>query len=208
MGDAPFRSFRHAGRKAKNDNLTTLLGSPARAEVLRLFLVDPSRAYYQRQIEAVTGLPIRAVQRELDRFVAIGLLYRRSEGNRAYYSVDQRHAFYEELRNLVVKSAGPVERLRAMLATQPAIRLAFLKDDGSRVLVVLNGMGKPSLPDWLSACVDAVSSDEFLEALRSSSEPVAGYLRQGDDLLGHRDDVIWKHIESAGFIVKRAQGVA
>ena len=48
--------------------LTVLFTSMARVSVLRIFLIDPQRAYYQRQLEAATGLAIRAVQRELEKF--------------------------------------------------------------------------------------------------------------------------------------------
>ena len=104
-------------------------------------MVDPFREYYQRQLEAVTGLPLRAVQRELTRLTAAGLLYRRSEGNRVYYQVDTDFALFPELRSLILKAAPPLEGFRASLAGNPAVRLAFLSGDGDRVLVVMRPGG-------------------------------------------------------------------
>src|SRR5690606_22419060 len=102
------------GRMAKqgrsNEILSTLLGSGARADVLRLFLTDPTRDYYQRQIESATGLPIRAVQRELQRLSGIRLLYRRSEGNRTYYQVDTQFPLFHDLRNLILRAGSPIDR--------------------------------------------------------------------------------------------------
>lgn len=67
---------------APNEALSTIFASAARVAVLRVLLIDPTRPYYQRQLEAACKLPIRAIQRELDRLTKIGLLYRHVEGNR------------------------------------------------------------------------------------------------------------------------------
>ena len=81
-GIAPAAESPSAGMEAV---LTKPLSSKARARLLRLFLIDPRRPYYQRQIEADTGIAIRGVQRELERLCAVGLVYRWDEGNRSYY---------------------------------------------------------------------------------------------------------------------------
>ena len=44
------------------DTLKLLFSSSARVQVVRIFMLDPTRAYYQRQLESAAGLPIRANQ--------------------------------------------------------------------------------------------------------------------------------------------------
>jgi DNA-binding transcriptional ArsR family regulator len=188
--------------------LATLIGSKARVVVLSLFLLDPHRAYYQRQIEAATGLPIRAVQRELERLTEVMLLYRFEEGNRAYYQVDLQFPLYEELRAMVLKSASPVDRLRGMLAVDAGVRLAFLSGDETQAMVVYHEGRRPGVTAPEGLRLDLLSSDEFMRALTERPDGLARYVKDGTDLLGRRDDVIWRRIETAGHTVKRRKGVA
>lgn len=190
------------------DLLANLLGSRARATVLRFFMLDPSRAFYQRQIEQATGLPIRAVQRELERFTEVRLLYRYAEGNRAYYQVDRQFLLYPELRALVLKTAAPVDRLRGLLAASALVRQAFLGESGGRVLVVLvEGAGALDV-DLGEFPSDVMTSGDFVQSLAERPSALAPYLSSGVDLLGRRDDVLWRRIEAAGFQVSKEQGVA
>lgn len=190
------------------DLLASLLGSRARATVLRFFMLDPSRAFYQRQIEHATGLPIRAVQRELERFTEMRLLYRYAEGNRAYYQVDRQFLLYPELREAVLKTAAPLERLRGRLTASPLVRQAFYDPERERVLVVLAEGAERLDMEPGEFETDVVTSGAFVATLSERATDLAPFLAGGVDLLGRRDDVLWRRIEAAGFKVPREQGVA
>lgn len=197
-----------AKAKTAGDALSTLFASSARAAVLRLFMIDPTRAYYQRQIESATGLPIRAVQRELDRLTGMGLLYRRTEGNRTYYQVDVQFPLFMEIRGLVLKAASPLERLRGELSMDAQVAVAVLWEQPQRMLVV--GEWKKDFAVTLPApySVDQMSREEFSSALAARDARIDPYLRQGVDVLGRREDVIWRRIEAAGYEVPKGKGVA
>jgi hypothetical protein len=185
-----------------------ILGSQARALVLRHFLVDPGRAYYQRQVSEATGVPLRAVQRELERLTEAGLLYRRDEGNRAYYQADSTCLIFEDLRNMVLKTADFPDQLRGALADDEAVRLAFMIPEDRQVLLVTSGRGRPALPARADAEYTVVTSEEFLSRLDKERDTVSPFLSEGIDLLGRREDAIWRHIADAGFDVQRGKGVA
>jgi hypothetical protein len=95
--------------------LEALFSSTARVEVLRLFLLNPGRQYYQREIERETGQPIRAVQREVGRMEGIGLLFRTTEGNRVFYGLNGEFALLEQVTALFEKASG-TERSGAVAA--------------------------------------------------------------------------------------------
>lgn len=199
------------GRTAKtprgNETLNALLGSGARAEVLRLFLIDPMRDYYQRQIEAATGLPIRAVQRELERLAKIRLLYRRNEGNRTYYQVDTQFPLFHDLRNLILRAGTPLDRVRAEAAMDPAaVLLLYLEQEG-RLMLVYSGNRRPEIASELMS-VEMMTRDEFMLALAGNDPRVSEFLHRGVDMLGSREDVIWRRIEAAGYDVPKGKGVA
>lgn len=188
--------------------LASLFASKARVAVLHAVVLDPTRAYYQRQLEAVTGLPIRAVQRELERLSGIGLLYRHTEGNRAYYQVDTGYPLFPELRTMILKAASPIEVLRGALAVDPAVRLYFLSAAEDRALIVTKGNEAAALSATDSIAIEALSSEAFLEALGARADFLAPFLEDGTDQLGRRDDLIWRRIEAAGYNVNKGVGVA
>ncbi|HOE65936.1 MAG TPA: hypothetical protein PLO62_05370 [Candidatus Hydrogenedentes bacterium] len=196
------------GQKNLNQTLDVLFTSKARVAVLRLLLLDPVRPYYQRQVEAATALPLRAVQRELDRLTTAGLLYRRVEGNRTYYHVDRQFPLFPELRAMFLKTGTPLERFRGALALEESVRLAFLIQDAGKILVVSNGGKRPVAAPPPQCAVEAQSVETFVRILYESPATYAPYLSEGVDVLGRRDDVVWRHIEAAGFTVAKAKGVA
>jgi len=96
-----------------SSTLEVLFSSTARIEVLSLFLLNPDRHFYQREIGRETGQPIRAVQREMDRLAGIGLLVRAEEGNRVFYYLNPQFPLLAELTALFQKATGAEAGSRA-----------------------------------------------------------------------------------------------
>lgn len=194
-------------QKMRMKALFALLASTARVTVLRVFLLDPLRSYYQRQIEMATGLPIRAIQRELERLSSVGLVHRRAEGNRTYYQVDMHFPLFPELRGMILKASDEVDALRGALALEEAVQLLFLADTRDRALVVLRPGRRWSPPGKGPIAMEVMTSEEFLRALGERREELAPFLVRGLDLLGRREEVLWRHIEAAGYNVQKGEGV-
>lgn len=188
--------------------LGILLGSKARAAILRLFMVDPTRAYYQRQIEAATGLPIRAVQRELERLQSIEFLYRHTEGNRTYYQVDMLFPLFQELRALILKAASPLDRLRGAVAVNPGVLIALLDEDANQVLLVTTGSESPPISPMEPYVIETMSREAFARELAERTARIDSLLTRSVDLLGKREDVVWRRIEAAGYSIQKGKGVA
>ena len=188
--------------------LGVLFASKARAAVLHLFMRDPSRAYYQRQIEQETGLPLRSVQRELERLTQVELLYRHTEGNRSYYQVDLLCPLFPALRALVMVGFTPVERLRSELGASAQVRQAFLHPASGRILAVTHGGELPrlALPEGYE--LESMGAEAFAAAVARRADTLAPFLLEGVDLLGRREDVLWRRIGRAGYEVRKAEGVS
>jgi hypothetical protein len=107
--------------------LESLFSSSARVEVLALFLKNPGRPFYQREIERETGQPIRAVQREVERFEGIGLLLRSAEGNRVFFRLNPDFPLVSELRSLFQKALGGDE-----IETAAPVRVATATDPSAQ----------------------------------------------------------------------------
>jgi predicted nucleotidyltransferase len=107
--------------------LEALFTSRARVEVLKLFFLRSSDRHYVREIASLTDQPVRAVQRELARLEQGGLLMSEPDGNRRYYRADRNTPVFDELRSLLVKTAGLTDEIKRQLQKQSEqIDLAFI----------------------------------------------------------------------------------
>jgi predicted nucleotidyltransferase len=107
--------------------LEALFTSKARVEILKLFFLISSERHYMRRVAALTGQPIRAVQRELARLESAGLLESHSEGNRKYFQANRSSPIFSVLRALLARTAGIGAALRTqLLKEKDGLRLAFI----------------------------------------------------------------------------------
>lgn len=107
--------------------LNELFSSQARVAILNLFLANPENRFYMREIASLTRQPVRAVQRELPKLEAIGLLEHTVDGNRKYYQVNKDCPIFPELKSIFLKTVGLGDALRGYLdQAEGAIQVAFI----------------------------------------------------------------------------------
>jgi predicted nucleotidyltransferase len=106
--------------------LELLFSSTARVKVLGLMLLNPETSFYQRQISKITQLPVRAVQREVERLQTFGLLERSESGNQVHYQVNRDFFLFPELKNIFVKTLGMQALTQNALLGVDNILLAFI----------------------------------------------------------------------------------
>ncbi len=105
---------------------TTLFGS-VRGQVLGLLYRSPERDYYLREIVERLRSGHGAVQRELARLEACGLITKRRRGRQVFYQANQDAPVFPELRALLVKTTGIADVLRTALAPDAdRIDVAFI----------------------------------------------------------------------------------
>jgi DNA-binding transcriptional ArsR family regulator len=75
-----------------------------RVKVLRLLLGNPSNHYYLREIARACGVPLRAAQREMALYEAMGLVQRVPRGRQVFFAVETGHPLFAELRALIEKA--------------------------------------------------------------------------------------------------------
>ena len=106
--------------------LQLLFSSTARVKVLALLLLNPETSFYQREISALTSLPIRAVQREVERLQTLGLLTSFTRGNQVHYQVNRDFFLFPELKSIFLKTVGLTALLGDALKGAEDIALAFI----------------------------------------------------------------------------------
>jgi len=107
--------------------LEALFTSQARIEILKLLFLVSSNRHYLREIAALTKQPLQAVQRELARLEAAGLIQSLTEGNRKYFHANREISVFPEIRALLVKTAGISELVREnLIEAADSVQFAFL----------------------------------------------------------------------------------
>jgi hypothetical protein len=88
------------------------------------------------------------------------------------------------------------------------VRLAFvIEAEGRALLVTANGK-RPRLTAPPPFTIETMAAEDFARAVAERAETVVAYLTRGVDVLGRREDVLWRRIETAGYDVPKAMGVA
>lgn len=92
--------------------LKDLMISRVRVKIIELFFSQAEEMYFVREITRKIKEEINAVRRELDRMIGFGLLKSEQRGNRLYYYLNPKYAFYQELRQMVTKTTGLGKEIR------------------------------------------------------------------------------------------------
>lgn len=78
--------------------IDALFGSKTRVKLLHLFLNNPNRAFYVREITRKIDEQINSVRRELANMLNVGIIKSDSSDNKLYYEVNQQYVHYLPLR--------------------------------------------------------------------------------------------------------------
>lgn len=78
--------------------IDALFGSKTRVKLLHLFLNNPGKAFYVREITRLIDEQINSVRRELSNMLDIGIITSSNADNKLYYEVNQRYSYYVPFR--------------------------------------------------------------------------------------------------------------
>lgn len=78
--------------------IDALFGSKTRVKLLHLFLNNPGKAFYVREITRLIDEQINSVRRELANMLEVGIITSNNTDNKLYYEINQRYEFYVPFR--------------------------------------------------------------------------------------------------------------
>lgn len=78
--------------------IDALFGSKTRVKLLHLFLNNPGKAFYVREITRLIDEQINSVRRELANMLEVGIITSDSADNKLYYEINQRYEYYVPFR--------------------------------------------------------------------------------------------------------------
>lgn len=106
--------------------LEYFITSKTKRNLLKLFLTNPKKAFYTREVAKLTGEPLNAVRRELGYLEKAGLLRAHREGNRKYFEVVREFPFFAELKKIIYSTIGLGDYLRDKLKDSKLVEIAFI----------------------------------------------------------------------------------
>lgn len=114
--------------------IDALFGSKTRVKLLHLFLSNPGKSFYVREITRLIDEQINSVRRELANMTTVGIVTSDTADNKLYYEVNQRYEYYVPLRAIFADEKMPAATKVATakktwhdtLRTVPGLRVAVL----------------------------------------------------------------------------------
>lgn len=91
--------------------IDALFGSKTRVKLLHLFLNNPGKSFYVREMTRLIDEQINSVRRELSNMLTVGIITSDSADNKLFYEVNQRYEHYVPLREIFADA--PSQRVRA-----------------------------------------------------------------------------------------------
>jgi hypothetical protein len=131
--------------------IDALFGSKTRVKLLHLFLNNPGKAFYVREITRLIDEQINSVRRELANMLEVGIITSDSADNKLYYEINQRFEYYTPFRGIFAdqKSAPPAPLAKPQKTSTWEADLAKLT--GLRVAIAAGALvnGSASAVDLL-----------------------------------------------------------
>ena len=145
--------------------IDALFGSKTRVKLLHLFLNNPNRAFYVREITRKIDEQINSVRRELANMLSIGIIKSETSNNRLYYEINQDYQHYEPLKQIFGDS-GSSEAAKVVENNDWAKRLKPLGDIKVALLAGSLVKGSTSEVDVLLAGdLNKTQAKKFLKEL-------------------------------------------
>lgn len=139
--------------------IDALFGSKTRIKLLHLFLNNPGKSFYVREITRLIDEQINSVRRELSNMLNVGIIKSDTADNKLYYEVNQRYEHYVPLRAIFGDQKIASEPLshavpstldwQAKLDELGKVKLAivsgvFVENSGSSLDLLLVGSPSPA----------------------------------------------------------------
>lgn len=132
--------------------IDALFGSKTRVKLLHLFLNNPGKAFYVREITRLIDEQINSVRRELSNMLSAGVITSTTADNKLYYEINQHYAFYAPFREIFADVK--THAIRAQGEKAEEWKLRFKDNPDVRLVIVAGALipGSSSKLDLLIAC--------------------------------------------------------
>lgn len=187
----------------KSVSLSDVLFSGVQQRVLGLIFGQPDRSFYANEIAKLGMTGRGALQRELERMTASGLITMTVIGRQKHYQANRNSPIFQELRGITLKTFGLSDILRLTLSDYAdAIRYAFIYGSVAKgtdtatsdidVMVIAEGLSYSHLFESLTKAEESLgrkvnptlySPEDFLKKAQGDNHFVTRILNQAKIVL-------------------------
>lgn len=124
--------------------IDALFGSKTRVKLLHLFLNNPGKSFYVREITRLIDEQINSVRRELSNLLDVGVITSATSENKLYYEVNQLYEYYVPFRAIFGDQKVELRAKVKSAPDAPEWQQLAKKLSGARVVVVAGALVKGS----------------------------------------------------------------
>lgn len=156
--------------------LERLFGSKTRVKLLSLFLLNPERSFFVREITRKLNKRINAVRRELEILHSLGLVKKKKDGRKTFYSTNPKYVFFDELKSMFEKGGSGEDKTVDVVKKFGKVSFAawsgiFTGNEKTKVDIIIVGdsLKKDKIKDFVSG-LEKDTGNEINYTVFASSE--------------------------------------
>lgn len=153
------------------------MGSTSRARVMRFFVLNPGQKFSTVEVHEKTQITAAAIRTNISSFLKIGLIKSSTRSGKKFYTVNESFVYYQELRNLFVKSnvypqCSQIKSIKSVGKVKLVmVSGAFMNYPQAEIdmLIVANDVKRPALLDVV-ASIEAEIGHEIRYMILTAQE--------------------------------------
>lgn len=162
--------------KKEVTTIDALFGSKTRVKLLYLFLNNPGKSFYVREITRLIDEQINSVRRELANLLLVKIISSSSSDNKLYYEISQLHEFYPAFRAIFAgdstKSVSKTSLKTEAMAGDSSWRQLILDSKSIRVAVAAGILVKGSASSVDLLLVGTISPQKVKSIAKSVEDEI------------------------------------
>ena len=107
-------------------DLFRITKSKLREELLMLYITNPTKKYYLRELERILDFSVGNIRRELINLENSGLFLSENKGNLVYFFLNKKYPLLKEVKSIILKNSGVSKILRNNLKKIKDVNQAFI----------------------------------------------------------------------------------
>lgn len=151
--------------------IDALFGSKTRVKLLHLFLNNPGKSFYVREITRLIDEQINSVRRELSNLMEVGVITSSTAENKLYYEVNQLYEYYIPFKAIFgdqkQDSAATKQKPAAINKNTASWASSAQQLHGARVVIVAGTLVSGSASPLDLLVVGDVSNQKVVNLVKS-----------------------------------------
>lgn len=136
--------------------LKRLFTSNTRIKLLTVFLMNPEKEFFIRELTRKLEEQINSVRRELDNLKKMGFLKSKAKNRKKYYHLNTNFIIVEELKSIIIKALSSNEKLTQDIEKMGNIKVLALsglfanQENAAVDMLVVGDIDKDKLSEYLN----------------------------------------------------------